>query len=278
MQQLTQKKTLYVAIGCSLLAVLLTSSYLASQKRKLLAWSEPVTVVIARQDILENIQINEDMVQEDVVPKKFVQPGAITKLELAAGQVTVAPVRKGEQVTNTKLVSFGRESGLAVKIPQGKRAVSIAIDDITGVAGLIKPNNFVDVIATFDFGNETNSKTYTFTILEAIQVLAVADDLGAGNMAAEQARKGEKGLFNAGSLGALSEGTKKKTVTLALLPSDVQKLVLAQETGTITLSLRPQWEKDEPLRLEPSTPGSVTGIRELLKMRNRPAYREYRGR
>lgn len=278
MQLTREKKTLYIAIGCATLAVLLTSSYLASQKRKLLAWSEPVTVVVARQDILENVQINEDMVQEETVPKKFVQPGAITKLVLATGQVTVAPIRKGEQVTNTKLVSFGRESGLAVKIPQGKRAVSIAVDDVSGVAGLIKPNNFIDVLATFDFGNETNAKTYTFTILEGILVLAVADDLGAGIMENTAAKKGEKGLLGAASLSALGDGMKKKAVTLALIPSDAQKLVLAQETGAITLSLRPQWEKDEPLNLEPATPGSVTGIRELLKARNRPAYREYRGR
>lgn len=277
--QLTQKKTLYIAIGCAVLAMLLTSSYLASQKRKLLNWSEPITVVIATQDILENIQINEEMVREEYVPRKFVQPGALTKLEYAVGRVTVAPVRKGEQVTDTKLVTFGRESGLAVKLPQGKRAVTIAVDDVTGVAGMIKPENFVDVLATFDFGSDASAKVYTYTILEGVQVLAVGDDLGAGNMAGKMQKKEDKGIFGGGNpLGGMGDVGKKKTVTLALAPEDVQRIVLAQESGTITLSLRPQWEADKKLNLEAATPASVTGMRELLRARNKPVYREYRGK
>jgi pilus assembly protein CpaB len=277
--QLTQKKTLYIAIGCAVLAMLLTSSYLAGQKRKLLNWSEPITVLVATRDILENIQINEEMVKEEYVPRKFVQPGALEILEHAVGRVTVAPVRKGEQVTDTKLVTFGRESGLAVKLPQGKRAVTIAVDDVTGVAGTIKPENFVDVLATFDFGSEASAKIYTYTILEAVHVLAVGDDMGAGNMAGKMQKKEDKGLFGGGNpMNALGDLGKKKTVTLALSPEDVQKVVLAQESGTVTLSLRPQWEEDKRLNLEAATPASVTGMRELLRARNKPVYREYRGK
>lgn len=276
--QLTQKKTLYIAVSCALIAVLMTASYLASKKRELLEWSEQITVLVATRDILENSEIDEEMVREEYVPKKFVQPGALTKLQFAVGRVTVAPVRKNEQVTDTKLVNAGRNGGLAVKIAPGKRAVSVAVDEISGVSGLIRPNNFVDVLATFDFGGEASAKTYTYTILEDVLVIAVGDDLGAGNVNA-LAKREENGMFGGtSSLGSLNESMKKRTVTLAVTPADVQKLVLAQESSAITLSLRPQWEDPAPQSLEPATPTSVTGLHELLKARGRPVYREYRGR
>ncbi len=276
--QLTQRKTLYIAIGSAVMAIILTSSYLAGKRRELLSWSDPITVMVATRDMLENVQIDETMVREEYVPKKFVQPGAIPRLEDAIGEVTIAPVRRGEQLTDTKLVRFGAASGLSAKVPKGRRAVAVAVNDITGVAGLIRPNNLVDVMVTFDFGNDASSKAYTYTILEASPVIAVGEDIGAGNMVRGREKREDKGLFGGAGLQPIADLTKKMTVTLALTPADAQKLTLAQETGTITLSVRPQWESDKPLKIEPATPASVTGMQELIRSRNRPAYREYRGK
>lgn len=275
--QLNQKRSLYLAIGLAALTVMMVAGYLSSKKRELLMWSEPVVTLVATRDILENVRLDESMVREEYVPKRFAQPGALGKLSQAVGTVTIAPVRKNEQITDTKVVPFGSGRGLSVKIGSGMRAVSVAVDEVSGVAGMVRPNDLVDIIATFDFGSEAAAKVYTYTILQGAQVVAVGDDLGAGDMITPGSTKNEKGLFGQ-QQGLPVMGASKKTVTLALTPDDAQKVILAQETGSITLALRPSWEKVEKAELEPATPASVTGIRDLLKARNRPVYREYKGR
>lgn len=274
--QLTQKKKLYISIGSSLFALLLVYTFLGAKKRDLTLWSDPQTVVTASKDILEGVVADESMVEEVQIPKKFIQPGAFVKVEAISGLVTIAPVKKGEQVTDTKLVPASYETGLSAKIPIGKRAVSLPVDDVSGVSNLVKSNNFVDVLATFDFGNETESKVYTYTILEGVQVLAVGDEIG--NREDRSQKKDSKGIFSGGALSAINESMKRKTVTLALSPSDVQKLVLAEENGKVFLSLRPKWEDEKALNLEPATPASVTGMNELLNTKARNRFKEYRGR
>jgi Flp pilus assembly protein CpaB len=150
------------------------------------------------------------------------------------------------------------EQDLAHRIPAGMRAASVSVNSVTGVAGAIKKDDKVDVLATFDLGNDAASKAYTYTILEGVSVLSVSEE--------------------AGGLKGLGASSAKRTVTLSVRPADAQKLVLAQESGGISLLLRPSAEPDVQLVLPPATPASVTGDSNLVWHSKRPVFREYRGK
>lgn len=269
------KRKIIISVICGIIAVLGVFSYLKYKEHRLLEMAAKVPVVVAATDILEHTQINETMMAVKKIPRAYVQPGAILAREghMILGQVTSSPIRKGEQILGTKLISFGKETGLAMKIPAGMRAISLLVDDVTGISGLIKPNDFVDILATFDFGGETSSKQYTFTLFQNLNVLAVDANLGEGYSSLAMKRD-EKGMLE--KVGMV-RARETHVVTLAVTPSQAQELVLAQETGALALSLRGIGETERELSLSPATPASITGIQGLMKQQRKPRYREYRG-
>jgi pilus assembly protein CpaB len=268
------KKKIIISVLCGILAIGGVYSYIKHKEIKLLEMSTMTPVVIASKDILQHTQIDETMLDVKKVPKLHIQPGAILGNDIhhVLGQVTASPIMKGEQILGTKLLRFGRETGLAMKIPAGLRAISVLVDEVTGVAGLIKPNDFVDILTTFDFGNEAVSKEYTYTLFQNVSVLAVDIDLGEGY--ASLAKK-KTGLLD--KLEDARSGTSH-SVTLAVTPSQAQDIVLAQETGVITLSLRGIGESEQELNLPATTPAKITGLKSLTKQQKKPRYQEYRGR
>ena len=259
---MNQRKSLYISIAMALLSIIMVGSYLHRREAELLDMSHPLPVLVATRDILKNNVIEEDMLEVREIPKRFVQPGALKNPLDAVGRLASSPIMAGEQVAGTKLLSFGEETGLAVKIPAGMRAVSINIDENSGVGGLIKPDNYVDVIGTFNFGDQSKDSYLTSTIFQDVRVLAVSHDLGAARAKA------------AGDTG--SSNSNKTTITLALDPQQAQDVILAQQSGELYLSLRSLSESEKTFNLKPSTAFSLTGLQE--KTTQRPAaYRQYRG-
>lgn len=268
----TRKKIIISAL-LGLFSILGIYSYIKHTENKLFELSSMVPVVTAADDIIQHTVIDETMIKISKLPKKYIQPGAILASEVGGilGQVTSAPILKGEQILGTKLLQFGKEAGLAMKIPAGMRAVSLLADEVTGVAGLIKPDDFVDILATFDFGNEAMSKQYTYTLFQNISVLAIDTDLGEGYSALTKKREDvlDK-LRNVGS-------KKSFTVTVAVTPAQAQDIILAQEMGVVYLALRGIGEPEQELNLTPATPSEITGIKSLMKQQRKPRYLEYRG-
>lgn len=266
------KKKIIISVMCAVFGMLGVISYLKYRESKLLDMSSANFVVAASMDILKHTQVDESMLEVIEVPKKFVQPGAVlaSDLEGILGQVTAAPILRGEQIVGTKLLRFGKETGLAMKVPSGMRAVSVIVNNGTGVAGLIQPNDFVDVLATFDFGSETRSKQYTYTLIQNLPVIAVNKDLGEGYSLLAK----KKGIDLGGQF---LERSDSFAVTLAVTPEQAQNIVLAQELGVIALSLRGIGEGSSQLNLAPATPAEMTGNNALLRQVNQPRYMEYKG-
>lgn len=264
---LKKHKPLLISVGLAFLALLLGASYIKNFENKLLDASRPIPVLKAVQDIQKNMPIEEQMLAVEEVPQKYVQPGALNHPNDAIGRLAESPIQKGEQIVGTKLITWGTETGLAVKVPAGKRAVSIHVDETTGVGGLIKPDNYVDVVGSFNFGDQSKDSHQAHTLLQDVRVLAVSRDLGVG-----LARK-EKGANDRAEGGRSDD---KTTVTLALDPQEVQDIILAQQAGELTLSLRSLSETDKTFTLKPSTINSLTGMQE--KTMAKQGYRQYRGR
>src|SRR5687767_5416346 len=145
------RTAVFLSIAMGLIAVLLMSVYMTSRENQLLELAAPKDVLVAAADILANSVIEERMIQRIQVPAKYQEPKALTDARDAVGRVAAISVPRGAQIIGTYLEDAGR-TALAYEVPRGRRAVTIAVSDVTGVGGLVRPANFVDILGTFEFG------------------------------------------------------------------------------------------------------------------------------
>lgn len=275
MRPLLKNRPVLLALGFGFLSLLLAWGFLKGREARLNAMEEPVAVLVADRDILEGTRLDAALLREVRVPRRFLQPKAATRFDAVAGWIATAPILRGEQILETKLTALSRITGLAAKIPQGMRALSMEVDDASGVGGLVRPGNFVDILGTFEVEESIDAVHVTTQMMaQNVPVLAVEDDLGSKalleNIAKNNARKN---IFSGGAFAA-SIGPSKKTVTLCVTPRQAQSIEFAKTQGRISLALRPLSE-EEPLSLNPTTLFDVLGFKGQVRGRG---YREYRGK
>ena len=199
-------------------------------------------VLIAKQDIAEGLPINPEMLETTIVPNKFVQPRAATSLDRVAGLITIAPISKGEQITLNKLTNTNRAQGggLAGITPAGKRAISIPADSIASLSGMVKPGDYVDVLATLQVPvqgpeGQMSSQMAVVPLFQNVLVLAVGQNTG--TIASSGGRYAEKEAPAGGGL-----------ITLALAPQEANLIAFVQEQGKVRLTMRsPADAKVEPM-------------------------------
>lgn len=189
-----------------------------------------------------------------------------------AGRVVQSPMVAHEPILNAKLAKPNSQGGLPVLIPSGKRAITVGVSEIIGVAGFIHPGNWVDVLATFENGNDSSMNQTTHTVLQNVQVLAIAQDIHSKKKGGllpnvnddEEDEEEQSSAHRFGNKPLTSEYAKLVTsVTLALSPQQVEKVILADEAGSLRLSLR--GEDDRAI-----APNSGTHISEILTGRRKP--------
>jgi pilus assembly protein CpaB len=283
------KAAVMLSIGMGLLAVLMMAVYMTGRENRLLELSAPKDVLVANVDILANTVIDERMVQRIQVPAKYQQPKALTDLREAVGRVVAVPVPRGAQLLGTYLEDAGR-TALAYEVPRGRRAVTIAVSDVTGVGGMVRPSNFVDIIGTFEYGKPTGTsggrttyseeKTETRTMMQNVLVIAVGQDYRGERAEAirtDPARSlGEQAQAQA-QAGPAARAREVRNVTLLVAPQQVQELVLAQQIGTLTLALRSNLDAGQVVDLSVLDPLSLLHVPIPLKSRPSPVWREIRG-
>jgi pilus assembly protein CpaB len=196
-----------------------------------------VRVVVAAQDIAAGTKISGDMLTVSAVPRGLLIDGAIADPKLAAGLTALYPVAKNDQISAAKLGQTAKQLGFPGTIPDGKRAVSLPVSETTGVGGLIVAGDYVDITVVTGGAGGGNVKAAT-TLLQHVLVLSVAQ-----NAAKPVARVDANGTPVPGAGTFTTDSTdpdaKAKSVTVAVDPKDVPLLALAQDEGTIYLSLRP---------------------------------------
>lgn len=116
-----------------------------------------------------------------------------------------------EPVLASRLTEPGELASLTAKLKPGQRAFAIKVSVASGVGGFVKPDDFIDISWTGTIEGELVSKT----IESSVQVIAVDD------------------AFNEGQ----QTGGSASTVTIAVTQDQVQKLTIAQQTGSLTMSL-----------------------------------------
>jgi pilus assembly protein CpaB len=264
-----------VALTVALIATFAQCRFVAMREKALLYDSEPIKTLVAIKDIAPNTRVDETMVQSQEVPRKWRQPKALGSIDEIVGQFAQVKINTGEQVVATKLKG-ATEAGLAFYVPKGMRAISIAADVYNAVGGHVRPGDYVDVLGTFDFGQGEKSDLRTVTVMQRVWVLAVVDELPGSTARAvpEPTREGEAPEPEPGPQERISS---RATVTLALAPPDAQKIVMAQELGRLTISLRSLWEGETTVPMEPATVSNTLGIPEQVRYRSRPSYRVIEG-
>lgn len=247
--RLTRRQALAVAAVCGLLAAILSVLYLRPHRPPQPPPPKKVSIVVAAVDIPMATRVTRELVDTKEVLEDKVPQGAFTSVADVVGKVTVANVKAGEILTAKVLREPGSQLGLSFIVPKGMRAVTVALDEVSGVAGLARPGDHVDVIATFEMpGNVSLSRI----ILQDVELLAVGTQLVPSRE--ETGKKGE------GGKGHSAPRKVAPTATLAVTPEDAEKLVLAATKGRIRLALRRAGDRSRT-EVEGVTLYALTGYR-----------------
>ena len=230
-----EKKSALIPMALAMVAAVFYLMVLTSKEKALSGDFEKTHVLVAKADIPERTVLHEDMVETLEVPRKFMQQDSFeiktpSDIRLIVNLVTRVRVPKGNQLTQSSLVSLSPESGLSVKIPPGYRGAMLPIEP--EMKALIKPGDRVDVLVTFEaMMNDGRKEQVTATILQNVLILAVGSNLGQGMNAKQfstQAAAEDKSMMT----------SEKATVSLALNPNEAQYLALALKQGVSTVVMR----------------------------------------
>ncbi|WEF32010.1 Flp pilus assembly protein CpaB [Pseudoduganella chitinolytica] len=224
-----------VALFLALAAVLVAAKWMTEQGA-----TAGAKVAIAAADIGQGVRLSKDNVQLIEWPAGALPPGAISDLKQLENRVTRTDIGRGEAVLETKLAPPGTTGGLSAVVAAGKRAMTVRVNDVVGVAGFALPGNYVDILVNLQAGGgdmATREQSISKIVLERILVLAVAQESN-------------------------RDDTKPKVVnavTLELTPDQVEKLDLARSIGSLSLVLRNQVDP-QPANTAGATRESVLGL------------------
>ena len=107
---------------------------------------EMVKVVVAKQNIPVRTRIQESMLQVKELPATAVPEGAIKDMSAILNEPARVSIFAGDVLTQQKLFGERSDEGFLGTIPPDCRAVSISVNNITGVAGFAKPGDYVDLL------------------------------------------------------------------------------------------------------------------------------------
>lgn len=212
-----------------------------------------IHVVVAKQDIAPKTIIKESMVEVREVPASMVSDDAVRDVSDIINKPAKVEILKDDIISTRKVLMDITMAGFTGDIPPECRAISIAITDVTGVAGFAKPGDYVDVMLIAKGDEKMTGRI----VLQDVLLLAI-------NKTAEQKQKatgdGSSGdtKKTGDSADSKNQSDKKNadapkdeaisdlaTATLAVLPEDALKLITEAQEGTLYLALRPYKPRDK---------------------------------
>lgn len=207
-----------LAVAVAGIASMSLYNYLKGQEAKVKEAVATESVVVAAVEIPVGSSITPQQVKILNWPKSAIPAGqTFSSVEQVTGRTTIDRYTPGEPIIEAKLIPKDGQSGiLTYKIPEGHRAITVAVDQVSGVAGFISPGNKVDVVLTTVSG--ANQLSVSKIVLQNMPVLATGQIIS-------QEKKDEKPVV-------------VPTVTIDATPEDAEKLAIATSQGRLLLVLR----------------------------------------
>ncbi|MCF6466670.1 Flp pilus assembly protein CpaB [Clostridium sp. Cult2] len=208
------KRILLIGVILGLITVFLLNRYINTIKKTedvgvTTSYSE---VVVAQTSIPAHIRITEEMVKLSSIPTDGIHPDAVTDLEKVIGKISKAEIINEEQILAGRVAMEDLDEILSYRIPEDMRAITIPVNEVSGVANYISVGDKIDILATYDI---EESKTYTQ--LQNIEVL----ELGSLKSSVE------------------SETTQQpNTITILVNPEQAEVIAFATINGEFHLTLR----------------------------------------
>ena len=206
-----------ISITLALLAVLLASRWISRQ-----ASISTSKVMVAAVEINLGTRITPELLRVADWPSGSVPKGSFSDAKALDTRVTRVSLQRGEPLVESKRAQPGASGGLSAVVAEGKRAMTVRVNDVIGVAGFALPGNFVDILVSTQGEKEQGAigkdLNISKLVLERILVLAVAQE-------------------------ASQNETKPKVVsavTLEVSPGQAEQLDLARSVGQLSLVLRNQ--------------------------------------
>lgn len=265
-------------LGLSVIAGLFASFLLYSYSQEKKAeydktFGATKTIYVAKEDIAEMQTVYDTMIDTQNVPNSYVDPKAITNKDEIVGKVAAVPISKNQQIAKNFLLTPGPETGISTQVALNKRAVSIPIDEVRGVAKLIRPGDRVDIVVSLDTGKGVNQKREATILMQDVEVLATGVSIVNNLPRVFELDSTGKNLSQI----ALTGDSKYSTITVEASPKEAQDLIFILSTApsNIYFLLRNPNDKLVPARLPSSTSESVLGkpVFEASPVTPAPAYR-----
>ncbi len=220
-----------IAVVLGLFAVYLANVFLSNSEQKAAVTPQGMTkVAVAAIPLDYGVEITPDKIRFADYPAASIPPGSFRNLSellpMGKRRVALRPMLVNEPVLATKISGEGQGASIAALLPDGKRAAAVRINDVSGVAGFIQPNDSVDVLITRQMTG--SDAQMTDVLLQNVRVIATDQD----------------------AKGADGKPVLAKTATLEVDPIDAQKLALAQQVGQLSLVLRKPGEEQDNMRVE----------------------------
>jgi pilus assembly protein CpaB len=248
--EMRRQTRLLVSLLLGVLAVILMFLYIKGRETSLLQLSAMKDVLVASRSIRPNTIIDESMLISKQVPSAYLQPSALSDARAVVGRVAAVAIPQGAQILQVYLEETGRKA-LAADVPRSQRAVTLAVNEVTGTGGLIRPGNSVDIFGTFQFGRPVSTgaqgqmqyadqRTETRLLMQNVLVIAVGREQFGERPVPRRAPAA--GITEEPAATAEDEQARRdrdvRNVTLIVGPRQAQELILAQDIGTLTLTLR----------------------------------------
>jgi pilus assembly protein CpaB len=188
-----------------------------------------VRIVVAKHDIAPGHTLDNNDLTEAAFPPESVPKGSFRQVSELATRVTAMQVIQGQPVLDTFLAMTGSGAGAQAIVPPGMRAVTVEVNEFSGVAGLLVPGCRVDVVSTL--ADQQTKVSVARTIVQNVKVLAVGQRLTVNNAGA----KNESAMS--------AEAAVARSVTMLVKPREAEAIELASSSGRIRLVLRGSFDE-----------------------------------
>lgn len=218
--RINKKATIVISIAlfAGLIAAWSAQQYISEKVAMLEQQAKVETVprVVAAYDLPEGTKIAAVHVAVREIPKEWIASGSVLPDEFIQieGQVVTASLKKGDQLLWANTAQL-KNKPFSDKINPGRRAVTIPVDTINSVSGMLVPGDLIDLYVSFEY----RRKQITAPLLQGVLVMATG----------QQSRPGQD---------PKDSSSRYSTVTLDTAPEEAAKLVAARQAGTITALLR----------------------------------------